>query len=88
MQITTIGLDIAKNVFQVHDINAAEKVVVTMELPVDANGQGTALSLSVVRTGLPRIAPCQPRLAISRSTVQRATVKPSRRNCRQTFRTP
>jgi len=26
MQITTIGLDIAKNVFQVHDINAAEKV--------------------------------------------------------------
>jgi hypothetical protein len=31
---------------------------------------------------LPRIAPCKPRLAISRSTVQRATVKPSRRNCR------
>ena len=27
MQITTIGLDIAKNVFQVHEIDAAEKVV-------------------------------------------------------------
>ena len=29
MQITTIGLDIAKNVFQVHGIDANEKVVVT-----------------------------------------------------------
>jgi transposase len=28
MQITTIGLDIAKNVFQVHGIDAAEKVIV------------------------------------------------------------
>ena len=28
MQVTTIGLDIAKNVFQVHGINSAEKVVV------------------------------------------------------------
>ena len=27
MQITTIGLDIAKNVFQVHGIDATEKVV-------------------------------------------------------------
>ena len=27
MQITTSGLDIAKNVFQVHGIDAAEKVV-------------------------------------------------------------
>jgi hypothetical protein len=26
MQITTIGLDIAKNVFQVHGIDASEKV--------------------------------------------------------------
>src|ERR1039458_4992951 len=32
MQITTIGLDIAKNVFQVHGIDAAEKVVVRKEL--------------------------------------------------------
>src|SRR5438477_11461457 len=29
MQITTIGFDIAKNVFQVHGIDAAERVVVT-----------------------------------------------------------
>jgi transposase len=28
MQITTIGLDLAKHVFQVHGIDAAEKVVV------------------------------------------------------------
>ena len=27
MQVTTIGLDIAKNVFQVHGIDAAEKVL-------------------------------------------------------------
>jgi transposase len=32
MQITTIGLDIAKNVFQVHCIDAAEKVVVRKQL--------------------------------------------------------
>jgi hypothetical protein len=32
MQITTIGLDIAKNVFQVHGIDAAEKVVVRKQL--------------------------------------------------------
>ena len=32
MQITTIGLDIAKNVFQVHGIDTAEKVVVRKHL--------------------------------------------------------
>src|SRR3984957_11136475 len=32
MQITTIGLDIAKNVFQVHGIDAKEKVVVRKQL--------------------------------------------------------
>jgi transposase len=32
MQITTIGLDIAKNVFQVHGIDAAEQVVVRKQL--------------------------------------------------------
>jgi transposase len=32
MQITTIGLDIAKNVFQVHGIDAAEKVVLKKQL--------------------------------------------------------
>ena len=32
MQVTTIGLDIAKNVFQVHGIDAAEKVVVWKQL--------------------------------------------------------
>jgi len=32
MQVTTIGLDIAKNVFQVHGIDAAEKVVVRKRL--------------------------------------------------------
>jgi len=32
MQITTIGLDLAKNVFQVHGIDATEKVVVRKQL--------------------------------------------------------
>ena len=32
MRITTIDLDIAKNVFQVHGIDAAEKVVVRRQL--------------------------------------------------------
>jgi transposase len=32
MQITTIGLDIAKNVFQVHGIDATEKVVIRKQL--------------------------------------------------------
>src|SRR5712691_5850521 len=32
MHITTIGLDIAKNVFQIHGIDAAEKVVVRKQL--------------------------------------------------------
>ena len=32
MQITTVGLDIAKNVFQVHGIDATEKVVVRKQL--------------------------------------------------------
>ena len=32
MQITTIGLDIAKNVFQVHAVDADEKVVVRKQL--------------------------------------------------------
>jgi transposase len=32
MQIATIGLDIAKNVFQVHSIDAAEKVIVSKQL--------------------------------------------------------
>jgi transposase len=32
MQITTIGFDLAKNVFQVHGIDAVEKVVVRKQL--------------------------------------------------------
>jgi transposase len=32
MKITTIGLDIAKHVFQVHAIDAAEKVVSRKQL--------------------------------------------------------
>ena len=32
MEVTTIGLDIAKNVFQLHGIDASEKVVVRKQL--------------------------------------------------------
>ena len=42
MQITTIGLDIAKNMFQVHGIDAAEKVVVRKQL---RRGQVIAFNL-------------------------------------------
>ncbi len=49
---------------------------------------GKALSLTVVRTGLPRIKPAIPISRIGRLMVQRATGKPSRFICRQTLRTP
>jgi transposase len=39
MKITTIGLDIAKNVFQVHGIDAAEKVVVRKQLRRRSSGR-------------------------------------------------
>jgi hypothetical protein len=32
MQVTTIGLDLAKHVFQIHGIDAADKVVVRRPL--------------------------------------------------------
>ena len=53
-----------------------------------SSGQGAAVSLTVVLTGLPRTTPCKPMRRISRATVQRATPSPSRLNCRQTLRTP
>lgn len=52
-----------------------------------SSGKGGAMSLIVVRTGLPRITPCSPSSPISCATVQRATSGPSRRTCRQTVRT-
>ena len=52
------------------------------------SGQGAALSLIVVLTGLPRITPCKPSSRISRSTVHRVMSKPSRRICRHILRTP
>ena len=45
MQVTTIGLDIAKNVFQVHAIDTAEKVVVRKQTATQPGGgvlQGAA----------------------------------------------
>ena len=44
MQISTIGLDIAKNVFQIHGIDAAEKVVVRKRLGLGAAGPWWHLS--------------------------------------------
>jgi hypothetical protein len=63
MQVTTIGLDIAKNVFQVHAIDTAEKVVVRKQLrrsqvveffeamPCGRIWPSLALWLQLVRTG-------------------------------------
>jgi hypothetical protein len=42
----------------------------------------------VVRARRPRTRPANPAVAINRSTVQRATVMPSRFNCRQILRAP
>ncbi|MBB6255236.1 hypothetical protein FHS74_005835 [Nitrospirillum iridis] len=53
-----------------------------------SSGQGAALSLTVVFTGLPRITPRKPKSRISRATVQRATAWSSRLNWCQTLRTP
>ncbi|MGF7210006.1 hypothetical protein GGE65_004609 [Skermanella aerolata] len=49
---------------------------------------GATRSLTVVRTVLPRVTPFRPIRRIRRATEQHATSTPSRRNCRQTFRTP
>ncbi len=32
MQVSTIGVDLAKNVFQVHGVDSAGKVVITLQL--------------------------------------------------------
>ena len=53
-----------------------------------SSGHGVALSLTVVRAGLPRTTPCKSMLRIKRSTPQRGASWPSRFNCRQTLRTP
>jgi transposase len=47
MQLTTIGLDIAKNVFQVHGIDATEKVIVRKQLQ---RGQIIAFFEALART--------------------------------------
>ena len=55
MQITTIGLDIAKNVFQVHGIDATEKVVVRKQLrrsQVLGSSRRCRLALSAWRPAL------------------------------------
>ena len=53
-----------------------------------SSGHAALASGTVVRTFLPRRAPLRPRSRISRSAVQRATVVPSRRSCRQTLSAP
>ena len=60
-----------------------------LELPVDVIERARlGLVGDIVRTCAPRMTPRRPGLRISRATVQRATLMPSRINCRQTFRTP
>ena len=60
MQITTIGLDIAKNVFQIHGIDAAEKVIVRKQLrrgQVTAFFEALAPSMPGRHGGLCHVAP-------------------------------
>ena len=61
----------------------------SLEFPIDVIPRtGAALSEKVVRRGFTRTAPSIPFARIRRATVQRATLKPSRPNWRQTFFTP
>jgi hypothetical protein len=53
-----------------------------------SSGHGAFISLTVVRTTLPRRTPCKPRRFIKRSTVQRAISTPSRFICFQTLSAP
>ncbi len=53
-----------------------------------SSGHGADVSGVVVRTLLPRRAPCNPRRRISRSTVRRTTRMPSRLSCSQTLAAP
>ena len=60
MQITTIGLDIAKNVFQVHGIDATEKVVVRKRLRRSQVIEFFAALPPCPRGGSPAVtAPCK-----------------------------
>ena len=52
MKITTIGLDLAKNVFQVHGIDAAGKVVVRRALRRGQMLVTTRLSLNITNPPL------------------------------------
>ena len=56
--------------------------------PILLSGHSANMLLMVVRTTLPRRTPCNPRRFIRRSTVQRATQKPSRFICFQTLSAP
>ena len=62
MQITAIGLDIAKNVFQVHGIDAAEKVIVRKQL---RRGQVIAFfeALAPCRVGMEACASCRGKIS-------------------------
>jgi hypothetical protein len=60
MQITTIGLDIAKNVFQIHGIDASEKVVVPLAVREQTQGPAPIRPprrSSVILCPIPRPAP-------------------------------
>ena len=50
MQISTIGLDIAKNVFQVHGIDAAEKAVAQASMPI-RHGGNALIAAAGIRPG-------------------------------------
>jgi len=58
MQITTIGLDIAKNVFQIHGIDAAEKVVVRKQLCADRHRFNSFAGALLERLGRISRNPC------------------------------
>ena len=57
-EVTTIGLDLAKNVFQIHGVDASGRIVVRRQLrrsQVLPFFEKQAASLSALKPALPRI---------------------------------
>ena len=70
------------------DVHSETIAVAVKSRSTRSGGRAAAASEVVVLKRRPRIAPCKPSSRISRSTVQPATPRPSRRSCRHTFRGP
>ena len=90
MPVREFGFDSYRFIFDDPDFAMAFKngLMLAFGLTVIAVPLGGMLAFLMVRTDLPRRTPCSAACRISRSTVQRATARPSRCNWRQTLSAP